>query len=124
AADAVAARYGDVHVLPGGEAVLVGEFGRDVEGDGDRVVGQRLNVAHLQAVHDRASCLAGGSARGHSAFTWSNGSWQAEHVHSALHAVEPNRDSSLVSGEPHCGHRTVSCIGTGPEPAGPGGAIP
>jgi hypothetical protein len=43
-----------------------------------------------------------------------------------LHAVEPNRESSSVSGEPHCGHRTVSDNRTGDGSGRPpdGGAMP
>ena len=41
-----------------------------------------------------------------------------------MHAVEPNRLSSWVSSEPHCGHRTDSESGTGPDSdTRPGGAI-
>ena len=60
------------------------------------------------------------------ALKWSNGSRQASHTHSDLHAVDPNRDSSRVSGRPHCGQRTDSV--TRDRPAGDarasGGAMP
>src|SRR4051794_35641861 len=57
------------------------------------------------------------------ALKWSNGSRHERHTHSDLHAVDPKRLDSRVSGDPHCGHRTDSSTGTGPA-AGPGGATP
>jgi hypothetical protein len=59
------------------------------------------------------------------ALKWSNGSRQESHTHSDLHAVDPNRLSSRVSGEPHCGHRSANVSGTGPVlPRCRGGAMP
>ena len=46
---------------------------------------------------------------------------QARQRHSALHAVEPNRDSSSVSGEPQRGQRPDSRHASGTGPARPGG---
>src|SRR6266508_2517157 len=60
------------------------------------------------------------------ALTWSKGSLQALQDHRALHAVDPNRLSSRVSREPHCGHLTASVSATGPVAGltGWGGATP
>ena len=58
------------------------------------------------------------------ALKWSKGSRQALHTHSDLHAVDPKRLSSRVSGDPHCGQRTDSATSTVPVARGCGGAMP
>ena len=58
------------------------------------------------------------------ALKWSKGSRQALHAHSDLQAVDPNRLSSRVSGEPHCGQRTLSVQRHRAGPRGCGGAMP
>jgi len=40
----------------------------------------------------------------------SNGSAQARQRHKALHGVEPNRLTSSVSDEPHCGQVAVAAV--------------
>ena len=55
-------------------------------------------------VDDRLGCAS--TVTSDSALKWSNGSRQASHTHIDLHAVEPNRTGSRVSGAPHCGQRT------------------
>src|SRR3954449_242931 len=61
----------------------------------------------------------------YSALKWSNGSRQALHTHSDLHAVDPNRVSSRVSSDPHCGHLNDRVSETvPPDRVGDGGAMP
>src|SRR5512144_2225028 len=56
---------------------------------------------------------------------WSKGSRQALQTHSDLHAVDPKRESSRVSGDPHWGQRSERVSGTGaPGARGSGGATP
>ena len=88
----------------------------------DRVVGERLDRADPERVEDGVT--RGGHARiafsgpsGHQwDLKWSNGSVQALHTHKDLHAVEPKRLSSRVSGDPHCGQRSDRQP-TGPPPS-------
>src|SRR3954465_7257158 len=59
------------------------------------------------------------------ALKWSNGSRHARQTHSDLHAVDPKRLSSWVSGEPQWVHRTLRVSGTTPSRGRvAGGAMP
>src|SRR5690606_22347604 len=70
--------------------------------------------------------LCTGVLRGHhSTLNESNGSRHSRHAYSALHEVEPNRDTSWVRSDPQRGHLTARVTPIGPAAAVPdGGAMP
>src|SRR6478609_6197353 len=70
------------------------------------------------------TCSTTCSAVTQCALKWSKGSLQSSQTHSDLHAVDPKRLSSWVDPDPHCGHRSESRNGTGPEVRCSGGAMP
>src|SRR5690606_28832523 len=128
--------------LAGQEVELVGQLLRYCEADRDRVRAQLLDSGDAQfpeggAAPDRSvfpggRCSNGSCRHAQISLTCSKGSWQERHRRSALQEVEPKRDTSSVSGEPHCGQGTCRrggsrASGTGPVGrcgALPGGAIP
>src|SRR5690606_2038483 len=91
-------------VLAGDVAVRLAQLRGDGEGEGDGVVGEPVDRGHPEPVE----------AGHHSSLKWSNGSRQARHRRSALHAVEEKRLSSSVSAEPQCGQLIASRGSAGP----------
>ena len=100
-----------VRYWPGRNAKVSLQVGGHVEGDGDGVVAEPLDVGHPQACGSRRG--RGTRHLGHLpvtaqiSFMCSNGSRQAVQRRRAVQAVGPKRESSSVAGEPQRGQRTA-----------------
>src|SRR6185437_7500295 len=96
------------HMLARRKGVLAGKVTRYCEGDGDGVGRQPVDGRHLNGVKLRTPC----HSEAQYGLTASNGSRHDVHRYIAWHAVEPNRLTSNVSGEPHRGQRMARATST------------